>query len=189
MVSKRSPTVGSPAPAVPAAAPPTPGPGATPRPSRPASTPLPSARSPKARTPGRSRSRRRPAGRAPCCPATPPRQERGARLGQRVLLERRAGLRGLVKRRDLVQRQQRQRHPGTVEHPAQLGQLLAVAAGHQQLGQLPNAFFADSADSGSTPGYGNSSASRWMTKICSQAAIAASSILSSVERGNVAPSL
>src|SRR6185312_8605679 len=53
--------------------------------------------------------------------------------------------------------------------------------------QLPNAFF-DSPDSGSTPGYGNSNASRCTANNCSQAAIAASSILSSVERGNVAPS-
>ena len=32
--------------------------------------------------------------------------------------------------------------------------------GHQQFGQLPNAFFAGAAGSGSTPGYGSSSASR-----------------------------
>jgi len=58
------------------------------------------------------------------------RGERVARLGQRVLFERRTGFRGLVERRHVVERQQRQpRHPRGVEHAAQLVEFLAVAAG------------------------------------------------------------
>ena len=49
---------------------------------------------------------------------------------------------------------------GSVEHPAQLGQLLAVATGDQQALQDPNAFFCGG-PSGSFPGYGSASASRW----------------------------
>lgn len=54
-------------------------------------------------------------------------------------------------------------------------------------GQLPNAFGAG-APSGSTPGYGRASASRCAANSLSQAASDTSSNLSSVERGNVAPS-
>jgi quercetin dioxygenase-like cupin family protein len=54
-------------------------------------------------------------------------------------------------------------------------------------GQLPNAF-GGGAPSGNTPGYGRSNASRCAANNVSQAPSAMSSSLSSVERGNVAPS-
>ncbi|ANI41204.1 acyltransferase [Mycolicibacterium vaccae 95051] len=76
-----------------------------------------------------------------------------AGLGQRVLLERRPSLGRLVERRNVIERQQGQfGHARGVEHAAQLGQLLMVAAGDQQTrhrGQLPKGFFAGSADDGS----------------------------------------
>src|ERR1700722_14414482 len=62
-----------------------------------------------------------------------------------------------------------------------------TAIGDRQLGQLPNAFDGFG-PSGSTPGYGNSSASRCAANSVSHAPSARSSSLSSVERGNVAPS-
>jgi hypothetical protein len=58
--------------------------------------------------------------------------ERIARLGQRVLLERRSRLRGLVERRHLVECNQCQPgQPRGVKHAAQFGQLLAIAASDQ----------------------------------------------------------
>src|SRR6202000_3141076 len=71
--------------------------------------------------------------------------------------------------------------------PPQLGQLLGVSAADQQAGQLPNAF-CGVPPSGSTPGYGNANASFCATNSFSQAPCAASSNLSSVDRGKVAPS-
>ena len=96
--------------------------------------------------PGRRRGRPTTAPTAlPACRSTPPprgrvvghrRQPRRAkciaRLRQGVLLECRARLRRLVKRRDVIERQQRQpRDSRGVEHAVQLGQLLAIATGDQ----------------------------------------------------------
>ena len=89
---------------------------------------------------------------------------------------------------DVGQRDQFQsRYARAVEHPQKLGQLLRISAGDQNPGQLPKAFFG-AGPSGNTPGYGASSASRCSANNVSHAASAASSSLSSVDRGKVAPS-
>ena len=118
------------------------------------------------------------------------RRERITRLRQCVLLERRAGLGRLVERLDVVERHQVDPcQPCGIEHPPHLGQLLAVSACNQQANHLscrtpssapvPRAARRDRA--APTPHAGSRTS-------FSVAASAASSSLSSVERGNVAPS-
>src|SRR5690606_33259395 len=120
-------------------------------------------------------------------------QPRGLRrvpgLGERVLLERRPCLGGLVERLHVRHPDDLEAvYPGLGQNATQLLEFARVPRRQQHPRTHLEPFFFGCGGSGSSPGYGAPSASAWIRASSAHPACARSSILSSVDRVNVAPS-